>query len=401
MSTAQTQRPSRFRDLAEVRRHHDPALIDTICRSVFESDEAADRLVAAFAGLPGRAGWRMLDTALRDGLDAVPDAPPELAEFLQDALTPPDWVDLDLVDRGAVAWWRAGGQLQLLALTAGSLAYGYTTSFARPLLLTGRLEQMAGRRLGETSLWVLQATRPGALRPGAEGLKSTIRIRLVHALVRRHLAGSDTWDTANWGEPISVGDTLATGIIGFFTYPIAGLRDLGVDYSDDELEAMTHQWAWISHLMGVPAEYLPKSYAEAVEIADTAAAIEEVRIEGADRLVDALFFHGLLPSRFLPGPLAPPIRRIVGLAFAAVAREWMGPERADIVRVPDTRARMLLPVLRAFVRTRERARRAGLTPRDERVVRFELAAADRIMALAGAKPPMTPDGTAEQPAMAR
>lgn len=167
MSTVRAQ-PSRFGDLDDARRRYDPEVIDKICRSVFETDEAADRLVNAFAELPGGAGWRMLDTALRDGLDAVPDAPPALTEFLEDTLTPPDWVDFELVDRGAVAWWRAGGQLQLLALTAGSLAYGYSTSFARPLLLTGRLEQMAGRRLGETSRWVLQATRPGALHPGAD-----------------------------------------------------------------------------------------------------------------------------------------------------------------------------------------------------------------------------------------
>ncbi|MBJ7521643.1 MAG: DUF2236 domain-containing protein [Solirubrobacteraceae bacterium] len=393
-------RPSRFGDLDDARRHHDPELVEKICRSVFETDTAADRLVEAFAELPGGAGWRMLDTALRDGMDAVPDAPPALAEFLEDALHPPDWVDFELVDRGAVAWWRAGGQLQLLALTAGSLAYGYSTSFARPLLLTGRLEQMAGRRLGETSRWVLQATRPGALHPGADGLKQTIRIRLVHALVRRHLRGSDAWDTANWGEPISVGDTLATGIIGFFTYPVAGLRDLGIDYTDDELEAMTHQWAWISHLMGVPHEYLPTTYAEAVEIADAAAAVEDVRIEGADRLVHALFFHALVPPRFAPGPLRRPVTSLVGHTFAAVARHWMGPERADLLRIADTRARAVVPLLRALVRLRVGARRAGLLPSDARMVRLELQTADRIMDLAGAAPPMTPGRTAEEPVAA-
>lgn len=393
--------PSRFGDLDEARRRFGDEKVEMICRSVFETDTAADRLVEAFAALPGGAGWRMLDAALRDGLDAVPDAPPELAAFLEEALTPPDWVDVDLVDRGAVAWWRAGGQLQLLALTAGSLAYGYSTSFARPLLLTGRLEQMAGRRLGETSRWVLQATRPGALHPGAEGLKQTVRIRMVHALVRRHLRSSGRWDTANWGEPISVGDTLATGIIGFFTYPVSGLQDLGIDYTPEELEAMTHQWAWISHLMGVPAEYLPQSYAEAKEIAEVASSVEDVRIEGADRLIHALFFHGLVPQRLLPGPLHRPVSAAVGHTFAAVARHWMGPELADRLRVPDTRARAVLPFIRAIVRSRVCARRAGVLPSDARMVRFELEAADRIMDLAGAPPAMSPDATARAPAMAR
>lgn len=392
--------PSRFGDLDAVRREHGPEVVETITRSVFETDAAADALVERFAALPGGAGWRMLDIALRDGIDAVADAPPELEALLAAALTPPEWVDLDLVDRGAVAWWRAGGQLQLLALTAGSLAYGYSTSFARPLLLTGRLRQRAGRRLGETANWVLLATRPGALRPGADGLRETVRIRLVHALVRRHLRRSGRWDTANWGEPISVGDTLATGIIGFCTYPISGLQRLGMDYAPEELEAMLHLWAWISHLQGVPREYLPTSWDEAVALWKAAERVEDVEIEGADELVHALLFHGLGLDTVLPRPLAGPVSRAAGYGMAAVARDWMGDERADALRVPRSRLAALIPALRAMVRLRERARRTGLTPSDARLVRLELLAADHIMALMRSRPPMTPDAAAERPALA-
>lgn len=392
--------PSRFGDLDAVRRTHGPEVVEKITRSVFETDVAADALVERFAALPGGAGWRMLDVALRDGIDAVVDAPPELAALVEDALTPPDWVDLDLVDRGAVAWWRAGGPLQLLALTAGSLAYGYSTSFARPLLLTGRLKERAGRRLGETANWVLLATRPGELHPGADGLRETVRIRLVHALVRRHLRRSGRWDTANWGEPISVGDTLATGIIGFCTYPVTGLRDLGIDYSPEELEAMVHLWSWISHLQGVPKEYLPDSWDEAVALWKAAEEAEDVRIEGADELVHALLFHGLGLDKALPRPLAGPASRISGYGMAAVARQWMGDERADLLRIPHSRLAALIPALRMMVRLRERGRRAGLAPSDERLVRFELFAANHVMALMRSKPPMTPDAAAEQPALA-
>lgn len=392
--------PSRFGDLDEVRRRYDPATVDMITRSVFESDTAADRLVERFAELPGGAGWRMLDVALRDGIDAVTEPPAELAAFVQDAITPPDWVDLELVDRGAVAWWRAGGPLQLLALTAGSLAYGYSTSFARPLLITGRLKERAGRRLGETANWVLLATRPGQLHPGAEGLRETVRIRLVHALIRRHLRRSGEWDTANWGEPISVGDTLATGIIGFCAYPITGLQRLGVEYSAEELEAMVHLWSWISHLQGVPHEYLPKTWDEAVALWHTAQEVEEVRIEGADELVHALLFHGLGIDAVFPRPLGGPLSRAAGYGMAAVARDWMGDERADILHVPHSRLAAGIPVLRALIRLRERLRRAGLAPSDERLVRFELFAANHVMALMRSKPPMTPGATAEKPALA-
>ena len=68
--------PSRFGDLEAVRAKHDPEIVDTLVKSVFETDTDADELVVAFEELPGGSGWQMLDQGLRNGIDAVPDAPP-------------------------------------------------------------------------------------------------------------------------------------------------------------------------------------------------------------------------------------------------------------------------------------------------------------------------------------
>ena len=64
-----------------IRAQHDPEVVDMLVASVFETDTAADDLVTAFGELPGGEGWRMLDVALREGLDAVPDAPLALDRF--------------------------------------------------------------------------------------------------------------------------------------------------------------------------------------------------------------------------------------------------------------------------------------------------------------------------------
>ncbi|MEI2702804.1 MAG: oxygenase MpaB family protein [Baekduia sp.] len=384
--------PSRFGDLEAIRAQHDPELVDLLVGSVFETDELADDLVSVFRELPGATGWRMLDNVLRHGLDAEPDAPPELLKVVADALVPPPWVDFELVDRGAVAWWRTGGFLQLIALTAGSLAYGYGTSFARPLILTGRLSTRAPRRLAETAGWVGMATRPGELRPGKKGVRETVHIRMVHALVRDHIRRSGRWDTANWGEPISVGDTAATGLIGFFTFPIEGLRDLGVDYSQDELEAMTHLWSWITYLMGVPEKYLPKNYDEAAAFFHTGHALDCQKVEGADELLDALFFHSIPYDKYLPAPLAGPARGAVGNLMAAFSRRWMGQERADMLDIPDNAAAALaIPALRAAVTARERLRKAGLSPSDERLVDIEFALSGALRRVLRPSLPMRPD----------
>jgi hypothetical protein len=394
--------PPRVAGVEAAKREHDPELIERSVASLWETDEPADRLIETFRTLSGGAGWQMLDEALAIGPESVLDAPPELGALLAPILDPPAWVDYDRIDAGAIAWWRAGGLTQLVALVSGSLAYGYQSAgFARPLAATGRLTQMAPRRLAETARWVLIVTRPGAMRPGAPGVSATVRLRLVHTLVRAHLRRAGNWDTARWGEPISIGDTVAVGIGGFFVVPLRALRDLGVRYSDDELDAVFHLWRWICFVMGVPERHLPQSFAEAEAMMHAAEALDGGPNEDSRRLVHALLFRGLAYDRLLPGPLAAVARAASGHAFGGLARRWMGDEMADRLEVPDTPLVHLPILLRPLHRTRELARASGLLGSDERIVRVEFAVMERVMALARAAPgAIQPEAVEDGPALA-
>lgn len=378
--------PPRFTDVEAAKLAHDPEIVDRIVASAFESDESADRLVAAFAVLPGGAGWRMLDRALAEGLDAVPEAPPALGEVLGPVLHPPAWVDFEAVDAGAVAWWRGGGMVQLLTMTAGSLAYGYrSASLTRPLAATGRLAEMAPRRLGETSRWVLAAARPGAMRPGAPGLHDTVRLRLLHALIRAHLRRAGGWDTTAWGEPISVGDTLATGMGGFFLIPLEAMRDLGVRHERAELESMFALWRWISFVMGVPERHLPATLEEAEATIAAALTLDGGPNADSPRLMRALLFHGLGFDR-LPGPLGAVARGATGQLLGGFARRWLGDDMADRLEVPNTPLKRLAPVLRPLTRARSRALATGAFGSQERIVELEYAVMERVLAAVGAAP---------------
>ena len=59
----------------------------------------------AYAALMGEYGFKrlvqMLTTACDKGLDAVPDAPPELVALIEEMEAKPDWLDMDLVREGA------------------------------------------------------------------------------------------------------------------------------------------------------------------------------------------------------------------------------------------------------------------------------------------------------------
>lgn len=386
----------RFRDVEGVRDRYGAARVDRLIAAAFEGDPAADALVARFAELPGGEGWRTLDRALESGDASVL---PELDALLHPILDPPAWVDFERVDAGAVAQWRAGGMGLGLTLTWGSLAFGYgSASLVRPLAATGRLERMAARRLGETSRWVLGATRPGALLPGGDGIRETIRLRIVHALVRRRLAAADWWEHDEWGVPISAVDGLATAISGFLVVPVRALGDIGMRFRRDELEAMTHQWSWIAFLMGVPADLLPGSWSEARELTDLGLELDSGPNEDSPKLMRALLYHGVhvpLEQR-LPGPAAKLARGLTARTMATFARRWMDGDRAAALELPATPLHRLVPLVRPLTMARGLAARSVFRS-DERLARFEVAFTDRVLDMRRAPATLAPADVVEEP----
>ena len=116
------------------------------------------------------------------------------------------------------------------------------------------------------------------------------------------------------------------------------------------------------------------------------------KVEGADELLDALFFHSIPYDKYLPAPLAGPARGAVGNLMAAFSRRWMGQERADMLDIPDNAAAALaIPALRAAVTARERLRKAGLSPSDERLVDIEFALSGALRRVLRPSLPMRPD----------
>ena len=347
-----------------------------------EGDPAADAVVASFATLPGGEGWRLLDAAL----DATPGTVPTVAldALIAPLREPPDWLDLDLADAGAVAYWRVGALTLFFTLTYGSLAFGYQTAdLVRPLAATGRLERMAARRIAETSRWVVAVTAPGGMHPGADGWRASIRVRLVHALIRRHLLASSEWDP-EWGVPISAAGGFATAIGGFFVIPMRAMRDLGVRFTPSEREAIAHLWRWIGYVMGVPEELLPVSSRQAEEWVDAALPHGGTPTEDSPRLMRALLYNGLNI-----GPASPIAAQLVG----AMSRRWMGDDMADRLEVPGARLSRLVPLVRPVTRARDVVRSTGVLGSDRRVAQLELALVRRTLALRRA--PRTPLGPSD------
>jgi hypothetical protein len=230
-----------------------PAVRAEMVAALSEGDPPMDACVAWMADRPD--AHALFGRALRSGIASVPDAPAELRGFFEGIEAVPPWVEPALLDEGARSVHRFGfaalAVLRDVALMGGYLFAG----FNHPLVLTGALTKGAGRRLAETSRWWLDCTEIGGMRRGAPGFRSSVQVRLVHALVRRSLAARGDWDAAEHGLPVNQLDMAATAL-AFGPVMLSGVRALGVPVRGAESRAVVHLWKYVAWLMGVRERWL-------------------------------------------------------------------------------------------------------------------------------------------------
>lgn len=393
----------RFDGVAAARLQYGATLVDRIVDGCFVADPAADALVATFAHLPGRTGWALLEQGIAHGSAALPaGTPPELAALLEPTESLPVGVDAERLHAGAVAYWRAGSGALSLSLTCGALAFGYqSASLSRPLAATGRLERLAPRRLAETARWVLAVTTPGGMLPGSEGIASSVRVRVVHALVRAHLLrDGGGWDVADWGQPLSASDAASTAMGGFLTIHLDAMHDLGVHYRRQELEDMTHLWAWIARVMGVPDALAPSAYGEARRQVRASLAVDGGPGDEGALLMRALLRSPAPAIQAMPGPLQGPATALNAHVLAGFTRRWMGDDMADRLGVGHTPLTHAALLARPVSALRGAVTRTGVLGNGERVGALERALVRRVLEQGrAAKAPLAPEEAAGEPVL--
>ena len=82
-----------------------------------------------------------------------------------------------------------------------------------------------------------------------------MRIRLVHAQIRRLLGNSDEWDHEAWGLPISSAH-LGYAITSFLAGLLDHMKRLGAEYTDEERNSFMSIWRYAGHVMGIPSSIL-------------------------------------------------------------------------------------------------------------------------------------------------
>jgi hypothetical protein len=343
--------PARFVNLPESRARFGDR-VDRLGAFLARVDPVADAVVEEIEALPPGAGWSLFRRAAQEGIASVPDAPPALRAFFAEVERVPVWVDWDVLDRGGAVLMRAG-PLGGIVLGMKSLVLGYASPAGnKPLILSGRLEEQAGRRLNETARFVQATIAPGGMRPHASGWQLTVNVRLIHAQVRRMIVKSGRWDAAAWGAPINQHDELGTLLL-FSVVVLEGLRQLGVRVAASDAEAYMHLWRWSGWLMGVDPELLPATEAEGRRVGDLIAATQGEPDEDSRRLTRALLGSPVREAKTASDRTN--AERLTRFSHA-MCRTLVGNATADKLDVSSSSWRHVIPFARRLVSSMELVR---------------------------------------------
>jgi hypothetical protein len=309
----------------------------TRCLDRLDNPACLPREANTDPGSPGatetcpRGGSRDLYELLRER--ATEDA--TLRDLWDHVNAVPDWVDWDQIERGQKVFYRYAGPC-IVGLTFQSLLGGMGSArVVETLARTGGFcVRVARRRLLDTFQHVLQVTRSlTTIQPGGEGFASTIRVRLLHASVRRRilaLAARDPayYSIASHGVPINDLDSLATALAFSATLIWISLPRQGIHLRAGEAADYLAVWRYVGHLLGAPTTpYL------ATPALARATMESLILTELCPRLASRVLADNMLRAL----ARQPPTYASVGF-LRAQARWLNGPALADALGVPPPAA---------------------------------------------------------------
>jgi len=233
-----------------------PDLLDAARR---RGDPPADGLI----GELGDGAWAVaaMLRGVRRNDQALPPSLPERARTFLETVRPPDWLDRTRVLRGQ-RWAHEHLLPVTTALFCASLPSAYAAARgARVLAATGRLQGDIDRRVNETARFVLDVLEPGALDPEGHGIRAVQRTRLVHAAVRRSLAGVVPAEE----PPINQEDLLGS-LLTFSVVVVGAVRRLGFAVDARTADDYFHLWRGVGAMLGIAEELLPMDFAGAAEV---------------------------------------------------------------------------------------------------------------------------------------
>ena len=296
----------------------DHELIELMATATMLGDVVCDAYVARMPDFGMQRLIEMVHIACRDGIEGVEDPPEELVAFIEAMEEVPDWINLDLIERGARAERVSAALAAPYAIRGAFLATFLNEYAALPMAITGSLsDKRAAQRVNETAAFFATTVLPHGMRRDGPGFHAAAMVRVMHSMVRYNvLQKSKRWDQVRFGIPIPQVDQMPAGLIGAFLLSAEVIRSGRDDFGPDE-RAQIEVSRYRCHLLGLPEELLPTSPHELVKVFLGRAATLRKGFDDATcgELVRATMNAYLRPDRSLPNRVAESIERSFSTAF--------------------------------------------------------------------------------------
>ena len=304
-----------------------------------DADALLEHLAEVEAAKPGSMA-HLIHGAMEQDEETLADAPPILRDFFEKISTPPDWVDFPGFSPAFRMFFR-NSNLILGAFVGGTLVEGFGTNISKSFFITGRVRDRGVRRLRQNNRHLVELFIPGGLERLGDGWKLTVRIRLIHAQLRRLLSGSDDWDAEAWGTPISSAH-LGFAITAFSARLLHHLKQLGGKFDDEEAASFMSVWRYTGHLMGIPESILFRDRDEAVKLFAVGGACEPPIDFESVAMANALINSAPL----IVGIDDPEERRSLARYVFKISRALIGNSLADDLKYPPESSWGVLPIYR-------------------------------------------------------
>ncbi|MEU2677118.1 oxygenase MpaB family protein [Streptomyces sp. NPDC007107] len=226
-------------------------------------DQAADPLMVSMltgghvpAINTAWASWVNNDDPLPGGL------PAEFAAYLGQVNRLPSWADPAKLTRAADFNRRRDTYLFMLYGLGSGIMSTVIPREAKSVYWSAGGAQMQDRA-AKTFTFGYDLSQLKAFEPTGQFVVTANKTRVVHAAVRHLLPQSPHWRAvADETVPISAADILVT-FHSLGTYVHRKLLDWKIPYPVADQEAFLHSWQVAVHLLGVPYEHIPKTWAAA------------------------------------------------------------------------------------------------------------------------------------------
>ena len=319
----------------------DPEITSNYLAHTVIGDPFADAMLDDLAEIPTAERNLLFQALLQErDLSVLSNAPASVRAFLDDAERVPDWVDFDAFTPG-IRMFHRNSKLILGAFVGGTLVEGFATNISKSFFITGRLREQGVRRLRQNIRHMVEIFMPDGLTRHGDGWKLSVRIRLIHAQVRRLLKQSDDWDTEAWGTPISAAH-VGYAVTAFSARLLMHMKSLGASYNDEERESFMAVWRYSGLLMGIPEPILFRNEEDALRLFRIGTVCETP----PDFMCVALANSLVNSAPVVVGINDAAERRDMAKYVYTVSRALIGNELADQLKYPSTPTIGVLTVFR-------------------------------------------------------